>query len=252
MDDVEYGFLYTQLDLLTQAERFQQAEKREMKNFVAAAFAMAFVAGAAQASIAFSFADPPNGRQLTNLQDGVAPGVSLMTYSQTAPLVFYVDGSDEGLGSVTFGNARMELRFEMSPAVTIGGVTTAPVAGFFRVFNADTGNDIVTGTSQAGAFVRVAGTNSILFSSPDGFAYSAGADLTSFLPNGLTLAADQEAVFTLTDVLVAGGGSIFGVGGAFKSFDANASFSGTTALVPAPGAVALAGLGGLLVARRKR
>lgn len=223
-----------------------------MKKTFSAVVGLCLAAGAAQASIAFSFADPSNGRQLTNIKDGVAPGISLMTYDQTAPLVFYVDGSEEALGNLTFGNARMELRFEMSPAVTIGGVTTAPVAGFFRVFNATTGNDIVTGQSGDGAFVRVAGTNSILFSSPDGFTYTAGSELASFLPLGSVLAAEQEAVFTLTDVLVPGGGGIFAAGGVFKDFTANASFSGTTALVPAPGAMALAGIGGLLVARRRR
>lgn len=223
-----------------------------MKKTLSAVVGLCLAAGAAQASIAFSFADPSNGRQITNIKDGVSPGVSLMTYDQAAPLVFYVDGTEESLGTLTFNNARMELRFEMSPAVTIGGVTTAPVAGFFRIFNATTGNDIVTGQSNAGAFVRVAGTNSILFSSPDGFSYAAGADLNAFLPSGSSLAADQEAVFTLTDVLVPGGGGIFGAGGVFKDFTANASFSGTTNLVPAPGAIALAGVGGLLVARRRR
>ncbi|MCG3122637.1 MAG: hypothetical protein GIKADHBN_01029 [Phycisphaerales bacterium] len=223
-----------------------------MKKSLVSVVGLCLAAGVAQASIAFSFADPPNGRQLTNVKDGVAPGISLMTYDMGAPLVFYVDGTEESLGVLTFGNARMELRFELSPAVTIGGVTTAPVAGFFRVFNADSGQDIVTGRSNDGAFVRVAGTNSILFSSPDGFTYAEGPELISWLPSGQTLAADQEAVFTLTDVLVAGGGSMFAAGGVFKDFAANASFSGTSALVPAPGAIALAGIGGLLVARRKR
>lgn len=221
-----------------------------MKKSILAVAGLFLAAGTAQASIAFSFADPPNGRQLTNIENGVAPGISLMTYDMSAPLVFYVDGTDEGLGNLTFTDARMELRFELSPAVTIGGVTIAPVSGVFRIFNALSGNDIVTGQSADGAYVRVAGTNSILFSSPDGFSYTAGPDLIPFLPAGQVLAADQEAVFTLTDVLAPGG--LFGPGGVFRDFAANASFSGTTSLIPAPGAFALAGIGGLLVTRRKR
>lgn len=221
-----------------------------MKKSILAIASLCLAAGMAQASISFSFADPPNGRQLTNIENGVAPGVSLMTYDMSEPLVFYVDGTDEGLGSMTFTDARMELRFELSPAVTIGGVTIAPVFGVFRIFNALSGNDIVTGQSAAGAYVRVAGTNSILFSSPDGFSYSAGPDLIPFLPVGQVLAPEQEAVFTLTDVLAPGG--LFGPGGVFRDFAANASFSGTTNLIPAPGAFALAGIGGLLVTRRKR
>ncbi len=223
-----------------------------MKNCIVAIAGLCLAAGAAQASIAFSFADPANGRQLTNVKDGAAAGVGLMTYDSSAPITFIVDGTEDSLGVLVFNNARMEMRFEMSPAVTIAGVTTAPVAGTFRIYNATSGNDIVTGQSADGAFVRIAGTNSILFSSPDGFTYTAGADLTSFLPSGQSLAADQEAVFTLTDVLVQGGGSMFAAGGVFKDFAANASFSGTSNLVPTPGAIALAGLGGLLVGRRRR
>jgi MYXO-CTERM domain-containing protein len=37
-----------------------------------------------------------------------------------------------------------------------------------------------------------------------------------------------------------------------RSWTANASYSGNSDVVPAPGAIALAGLGGLLIARRKR
>ncbi|MCC6426619.1 MAG: hypothetical protein IT435_07335 [Phycisphaerales bacterium] len=223
-----------------------------MKTFIVSVAGLCMAAGAAQASIAFSFADPAGGRQMSNVKDGAGAGIGLMTYDTTAALTFIVDGSDESLGSLTFTNARMELRFEMSPAVTLAGITTAPVAGGFRIYNADTGNDILTGASRDGAYVRIAGTNSILFSTPDGFTYAAGPDLTSWLPSGETLAPDQEAVFTLTDVLVAGGGSMFAAGGVFKDFTANASFSGNSQLVPAPGALALAGIGGVLVARRRR
>lgn len=219
---------------------------------LAAVSALALASGAAVGSISFSFADPPNGRQLTNIEDGIAPGVSLMFYDMATSLVLYVDGTDEGLGSLTFNDARMEMRFELSPAVSIGNVLIAPVSGFFRLFNAQTGNDIVTGQSADGAYVRIAGTNSILFSTPDGFTYTAGPDLTSFLPPGVVPAPLQEAVFTLTDVLVNDGGNMFGPGGVFRNFVANASYSGTTDLIPSPGALPLLGLGALVIGRRRR
>jgi hypothetical protein len=209
-------------------------------------------AGVANAGISFSFADPAGGRQMSNVKDGVAAGVGLLTYDQNAVLAFIVDGSEEGFGNVIFNNARMELRMELSPATTVAGVTSANVNGSFIIRDADTGNEIVRGESEAGAYIRVAGTNSILFSSPDGFSYTAGPALQAFLAPGRVLAPEQEAVFTLTDIVTPGGGGIFATGGVFKSFTANASFSGNTEVVPAPGAFALVGAAGLLVAGRRR
>ena len=57
---------------------------------------------------------------------------------------------------------------------------------------------------------------------------------------------------TITDAIAQGGGSVIGTGGVVKSFSANASYSGTVATaVPAPGAIALAGLAGLISRRRR-
>src|SRR5262249_40867975 len=122
------------------------------------------LASAAGASVSFSFADPVPGRQVTCVANGEGPGVGLITYDSTTPIVFYLDGSSEGLGSRTFTNVRLAMRLTLGAAGTFGGITTAAVAGTFTFTDADTGAVIVSAASSGGSFVRVTGTNAIQFS----------------------------------------------------------------------------------------
>ncbi len=139
---------------------------------------------------------------------------------------------------------------------TNAGIFNAPVAGFFRIYDANTGNTILRGDATGGAFLRFAGTSSILLSSEAGFTYTFGQaliDVLAFTNNaGLTPVDPQEGVFTLTDAVAVGGGSLIGAGGVVKSFDANASYSGNTETVPGPGSIALLGLAGLAGRRRRK
>ena len=211
------------------------------------------ITAAANAQIAFSFADPIPGRQLHNEMNGGGAGIGLLTYDTSAPITFLVDGTNEGFGPVTFADARMEMSMTLGAASTFSGVTLAPVSGTFTIYQGvgDSRVNILTGTASAGSFVRISNTNSMLFSDPD-FDYTAGAALTALMAPGSTFADPSEAVFTLTDVAAVGGGSFIGPGGVFKSFDANASFTGNTTVVPAPAAslaMGLIAIGGL---RRRR
>lgn len=225
-----------------------------------AVFGAAFLCGAAHAGLAFSFSDPIPGRQLTNTQANQAgAGTGVMTYDQTASLAFYVDGSGESNPfDHMFLNARMEMSMTVFAGSTAAGVFSAPVAGFFRIYDAASGSDILRGDATGGAFLRVAGTSSLMLSSDSGFVYTFGSALQGLLSStgngGIGPVDPQEAVFTITDAIAAGGGSIIGSNGIVKSFSANASYSGNTATVPvpAPGAVALVGLAGLVSARRRR
>ncbi len=208
---------------------------------------------AANAQIAFSFADPIPGRQLHNEMNGGGAGIGLLTYDTTAPITFLVDGTNEGFGPVTFTDARMEMLMTLGVASSAGGVTLAPVAGTFTIYqgSGDDRVNILTGTASAGSFVRISNTNSMLFSDPD-FVYSAGAALAALMAPGRTFAGPSEAVFTLTDVAALGGGSFIGPGGVFKSFDSNASFTGNTAVVPAPAASLAMALTAVGAIRRRR
>ncbi|MBI1189647.1 MAG: hypothetical protein GC200_03065 [Tepidisphaera sp.] len=222
------------------------------KTLITAAVASLGLAAAAQAGIAFSFADPIPGRQLTSTANAQEAGVAGLTYDQSAELVFLVDGTDVGIGNVVFPHAHMEMNLSLGAATTFAGVTQAPVTGSFTIYDlaSETRVDILTGVAELGTYVRVGNTNALLFSDPN-FVYTPGPALASLLAPGTTFVPSTEAVFTLTDINPS---SFLNSNGTFKSFQANASFTGNTEVevVPAPGAIALAGLGGMLVIRRKR
>ena len=201
-------------------------------------------------TLQFSFADPQPGRQLSN-------SGGLMTYDQNSTFQFLANLSAAGLSSnQTWNNAAMEMSLTLGAPVAIPGGYVAPVSGFFEVYD-NTGSvrtNILRGTASDGAYVRVSNTNTMLFSDP-GLVYTAGAALNGLLPIGQSfdLTNPQEASFTITDIQSDLGGNPIN-GGSFIGFTANASYSGNTEfrIVPTPGTAMLAGLGGLLTARRRR
>ena len=209
---------------------------------------------AAQGAIAFSFADPGGGHQLTNTANGGGPGIGMLHYSTTDAITLIVDGAASGVGSATFTNARLEMaNLTLGAAQTQNGITTAPVAGSFTFYDF-TGNvrvNILTANVAQGSYVRIGATNALLFSSALGLVYTPGPRLQSLLSTGQSLGNPQEATFTLTDVTTVGGAPLIGAGGVFSSFDCNASFSGNTQVIPAPASIALLALAGL-VSRRRR
>ncbi|GJQ30207.1 MAG: hypothetical protein HBSAPP03_20910 [Phycisphaerae bacterium] len=217
-----------------------------------AAVAACGIGSTAYAGIAMSFADPVPGRQWHNEANGGGAGIGFMTYDSTASLSFLFDGSEDSLPNHTFVNAVMQLEMTIGAATTLGGVTTAPVSGFFKIYDGSIApeNIIIIGIADAGTYVRISNTNSILFSDPS-FSYVAGPALEA-ITGPIVFTDPSEAVFTLTSVVAAGGGSFLNPDGTFKTFDANASFSGNTQAVPAPGALALVGLGTLVMAKRRR
>lgn len=217
----------------------------------AAAGAAFALASTANAGISFSFADPVPGRQLSNVAD-TNTGIGTLSYDTSAVLVFYVDASDLGLGTLTFNNARMEMNMQLGQAMQQGSVLLAPVVGSFTIYDmsGEVRTDILTGNADSGTFVRISNTNSILFSDPD-FTYQAGPALSSVLPQGTLFTPATEGVFTLTDVQTVGGTGLTTSGGAFRSFNANASFTGNSGTVPTPGALALVAASGLLATRRR-
>lgn len=223
------------------------------KNVLIVALAGLGLAAVAQGAVTMSFADPIPGRQLHNQVDGFGQGIGLMTYDTTAPLRFLFDGTEDGFASNIFTNARMEMNLSIGAATTLNGLTTAPVTGFFRIYDASTpaNLDIIRGVATAGTYVRISNTNAILFSDPN-FSYIAGPALTA-ITGPMIFTNPTEGVFTLTSVVTEGGQGFFNPDGSFRSFDANASFTGNTeSAIPTPGALALAGLSLLCLGVRRR
>ncbi|CAN5836545.1 hypothetical protein BH11PLA1_BH11PLA1_18570 [soil metagenome] len=228
------------------------------KTIVSFMVAAAGLVAAANADLAFSFADPTGGRQLTNTQANQAgPGTGVMSYDQTAVLGLFIDGSTEpNPFNFLFANARMEMSMTVFTGTTTFGLFNAPVLGFFRIYDATTGDTIIRGDATGGAFIRFGGTSSILLSSDTGFMYTFGTALNNLLTatgNTNRFPIDpQEAVFTITDAVTATGAPIVNtVSGVVNSFAANTSYSGNTT-VPTPGAMALLGVGSLMAGRRRR
>ncbi len=213
--------------------------------------------GSALAGITFSFADPGPGRQLMSAEGaGDDPGFALLTYDTDAPIVFIVDGSMEGLGVHKF-DARLEMSLQLGPATVISPSTLeASTDGTFTfyTFEDEMRVDIVTGSFKSGRFFTFDTAGAILATSEAPFGYVAGPALQAIL-GGLVLANDGEAAFTVTDIESELGGFI-NEDQTFRDFNANASFSGLTSVVPAAGGGVLigfaAGIAGLGRPRRRR
>lgn len=227
-----------------------------LRTLCAAAGALCFPTAAALASIAFSFADPAGGRQLTNTQGtGGDPMTGLITYDSAVPIVFIVDGIDDGLGVEVFSKAFLEMDLQIGTATEISpGIFQASIIGTFSIFTAGDG-DILSGEFNEGNFLTlnsagvIGGTNT----APMPFQYTAGPALQSFLGDGMSLGELAEAVFTLTDITPEARGELIGPEGVVGGFTANASFSGVANVIPAPGAGLLVacGLSGALRRRRR-
>ena len=210
------------------------------------------LAQSAQAGITFSFADPSGGQQLTHTANGGGPGVGRFSYSVTTPITLIVDAASEG--TTTFTNARLEMNnLNIAAAQVINMFTLAQVTGSFTFYDFTGGvrTNIVTGTAQNGSFVRLGGSNSLMFSSPNGLLYTAGPALQPLL-GGVALTGLQDAVFTMTNLQVAGGAPLTGANGVFNNFVADTSFSGSSGLVPTPGSMAIMVLAAGTLLRRRR
>lgn len=233
------------------------------KTLLIAAAMVAAAGTAANAAVTFSFADPAPGKQLTHTTNGGAPGSGVLSYDQsntTGAIRFIVGSNDGAIPTTVFANARVEMEINVGTATAIPGGASAPLQGRFRFYSLDVNNqnpvDILSGSfGQTGGVAVVFGASGALITNsiqPNDLVYTAGPALQSLLPAGLFLAPLFDAVFTITDIEQVGGGPFVNQNGEIAGFTANASFSGTSEIVPTPGSAALIGLAGLIGLRRRR
>ncbi len=227
---------------------------------MAAAAALAFASMTASAGIiTFNFPAPVGGGSLLNIRSaGGLPDSGLMIADQSVPLTFTVDATAEGLGVTTFNNARMFMTITLPRATQTGvDVFTSNISGTFTIYDytGDTRVDILTATLSGGQFVKARGSHVMGSDSASGLTFTPGPRLSAILGADRQLVAPQLATFALSNVLTFGGSpEILRPDLTFESFTATPTFSGSSEVlvIPAPGAAALAGIGGLTIMRRRR
>lgn len=248
-----------------------------MKNRIAlvAAGAIAALAGSANAAAFLTYLDPAGAREVKYTAPGV--GEQFGTLVTTATVNLQIDLTDDlGPGSVvTFTGVTYSKTAKVSAASMAGSAFTAEVydAVFTYTIGADT---ILTGSFGTGADddtggdLFINGLSGTISSNSDAVGGSlvynfgsaniqagnpgAGGTLQALLASAGKAFGDAiDANWTLTGItprpaLLQNGNLLF-----LQSFDANAAFSGTVAIVPTPGTAALAACGMVvgLVRRRK-
>lgn len=206
--------------------------------------------------IQFSFAPPTTGNAITSIAGAAGPNVGLVVFDQASILNFVVDTTADGGGIFNFPNARMVMSLALPPATDLGGgLFRSAVTGSFTIydFTDNIRNDILTATLAGGQFLKFDTSHVILLNSNSGLTYSAGPRLNTILAPGRTLASAQDGTFPLANVrTITGSSQILGPGNVFETFFARSGFTGSTNTIPNPGALALAAMGALLIARRRR
>lgn len=221
-------------------------------------------AGAASASIVFSFADPGPGKDIFHFE-GQAPPVATDVTQETQPGVivsieekifnFVIDASDDGMG-VHVVPAMLWMFVNVGPLIDpLAPVLTAPANGGFAIIDPQTQAPYLVGAGDF--FLTFSGTSGALFGSSkirgSSFFYLAGSALKATLPLLDFLAPTFDGSFALADASI--DNSLVNSSGFLKTFVSNVSFVGSAqaSFVPTPGVTALLTLGGVcLLAHRRR
>ncbi|MEQ8844130.1 MAG: PEP-CTERM sorting domain-containing protein [Phycisphaerales bacterium] len=210
----------------------------------------------AQGAISFTFADPSTPLEVTHTAGAAPDGVSgLLTYDAAVPMDFIVYSDEAGYAGGTFADATLSLSVVVGPAFGVGGLTGANLGEVSIEFFDSGGNLLLSGQADGGTLSIVGGLSGAwTVNSTDvggGLDWTAsGALLADLQSAGYDeLVPSHDASFTLTNVSPPAG--LDPTSDYLPDFTANSAFTGTSN-VPAPGALALAGLVGIGASRRRR
>lgn len=235
-----------------------------MKNALVLACIVGAAATAAQAGISLSpgtvsmtYADPSGELSVNHVTGGMGDSSSTVTVDTIVD--FTVDLTGLGGSAITFMGA------SFVKTVDVGTVTQ--VAPGMFVSNAFNGSFTVTDSDEnviiSGTYGTTDGSNGAVFiltesgslTANDSFIggsleFTLGAQLADLLgDSGLSVGDDRDASWTLTNITPDVGLTQFGF---FDNFDADGAFTGSFNVVPNPGSVALAGIGGLMFIRSRK
>lgn len=229
-----------------------------MKCSVAAlAAAIGLPCAVAQGAIFFTFQDPGPEREVS-IQENVDDSFTFAySFSETVSLSLTSDAGE--IADTTFAETRLTLNVttDGAPIVDQPGLLVANILGEF-VFEDVSGGGPVTilsgvfddavATLLLGNFMgQIEGSGAVAGNTTVGsLQLTAGDALLALLDDGVTLGGRQTASFALSDLV----GEEDGEG--LMSLAGSAAFTGSSQLVPAPGAAALFGLGGFAAMRRRR
>lgn len=242
-----------------------------MKTVALGLFSLVLAAGSAQATT-FSFASDSDNSNFTwaGIRNTVTNGDSPQTNAITlviddengpAPALTYSVSFSAGFqisysASVAVGGGRYLHTYDVNASVPEG-------AAQFSFLNPD-GSVLLTATftggslsslGTQGAWGSTGGIDATDITGQVQYTWN-GPDLPAYgLFHGQSSVGIDDATFTLTNLQTVGGGPGVALGSGGLPGDqwvAEGSYSGTARFVPAPGALALMGVGGLLVGRRRR
>lgn len=219
-----------------------------------AAAAVALCATAANGAVFFTFQDPAGQRETTLTFGSVGGADGSISYLTSVPVNLEVDATEEGHGVTTIP-AALTIDLTITPTLINPAPLTVlgSIAGSFEFRTLGTDELILAAdvepsagaifqSNTSGAFF---GASAAMPGDPD-MTFTRGPGLTPALDD-LDLLAPFDFAFTLTNVT--GTGETDATGQAL--YRANTAFT-ATALIPTPGSAALAGLGAVMLGRRRK
>ncbi len=222
-----------------------------MSRALGAALALGGLCASTQAAVYFTFDDPGPGPEITYTEgtdNNSDPGV--LVFNNSAQLDFIVDGTDEGLGTMTY-TATLDMEIMIGAVQgTVGGILSAPIlGGSFAFSEVGSGDDILTGSLSNGGLLTLNTVGALIATSTTaGLVMNEGPALAAFL-GGLTLTPNFDISFTLTNISP---GTTKNADDFITSFVANSAFTGNANVIPSSGPVALAALSMTLLGARRR